>query len=218
MPDLSAELARANLRTSLLGKRKALSAAEQDAASTALLQQLKPCLKAHGIDGKSNGWVAGYLASRGEINVAPTLDWLRSLGWRTVLPVISVINEAPGLLFAPFNEQTPMKAGKFNIPIPDVPVTDYITAAELDLVLVPLVGFDHTGNRLGMGGGYYDRTFAFRVGLSDSTETKQHATEQVFIGVAHECQRVDTVPIENWDIPLQAVATDHSCYYPDGND
>lgn len=204
---------RTALRASLLDKRQALTPEQQETAANRLLAQLQVCLNITGAADTPSGCVAGYIASRGEINVSPALDWLRSLGLQTLLPVISVINDAPGLLFAPFDQHTPLKSGKFNIPIPDVPREDYKTAAELDLVLVPLVGFDTAGGRLGMGGGYYDRTFAFRQRLTTDTSDEEISTRQGFIGVAHECQRVDEIPTERWDVRLQAIATDDTCYY-----
>lgn len=209
------DVMREKLRTTLLDKRLALTTAQQQAAATALLLQLKRCLAVLKTTDKSSGYVAGYLASRGEIDVLPALDWLRQCGYQTVLPVISVINNSPGLLFAPFDQQTPLKPGKFNIPIPDIPSSDYKTASDLDLVLVPLVGFDAAGGRLGMGGGYYDRTFAFRQDTSAKKLKTKNVMHQAFVGVAHECQQVDEIPTENWDVRLQAVATDRTCYYPE---
>ena len=66
--------------------------------------------------------------------------------------------------------------------------------ADMKLVFMPLVGFDILGGRLGMGGGYYDKTFATR--------------ESLLVGLAHDCQKVDSLPIESWDVPLDAIATD----------
>ena len=72
---------------------------------------------------------------------------------------------------------------------------------DLDLVLVPLVAFDDRGNRLGMGGGYYDQTFAF---LSQ----RQHYRRPTLLGVAYEFQRLVALPVQAWDIPLDGVATE----------
>ena len=76
-----------------------------------------------------------------------------------------------------------------------------VKAWRLDLVLVPLVGFDPQGNRLGMGGGFYDRTFAYR-------GRRKHTSRPCLIGLAHECQRVEHLPCAGWDIPLDGVITD----------
>ncbi|SDK01529.1 5-formyltetrahydrofolate cyclo-ligase [Microbulbifer yueqingensis] len=74
----------------------------------------------------------------------------------------------------------------------------------LDLVLVPLVAFDPSGARLGMGAGFYDRTFAF----------KRHfpGAGPAMIGAAHQLQCVEHLPTDSWDIPLDAVVTDRRLY------
>ena len=74
----------------------------------------------------------------------------------------------------------------------------------LSLVLLPLVAFDTGGNRLGMGKGYYDHTFAF---LRCSQRRRP-----VLLGLAHECQRVDALDTASWDVPLQAIVTDVAWY------
>ena len=63
---------------------------------------------------------------------------------------------------------------------------------------MPLVGFDNKGNRLGMGGGFYDRTLANLDRLS---------YRPLLIGVAHDCQQADALPVMQWDIPLNAIVT-----------
>ena len=75
---------------------------------------------------------------------------------------------------------------------------------ELDLVLAPLVVFDGNRNRIGMGGGFYDRSFAFR-------KNSEH-TIPVLIGVAHEIQKVDRIVPEEWDVQLDMIVTDQAIY------
>ena len=94
---------------------------------------------------------------------------------------------------------------RFGIPEPVVGVKELVRARRLDLVLLPLVGFDHKGNRLGMGAGFYDRTLAF---LRDRVHWKKpHA-----VGLAYDFQRVDGFDVDPWDIPLTAVVTDKDIY------
>ncbi len=88
-----------------------------------------------------------------------------------------------------------MWRNRFLIPEP-VPKYAEVSANRLDLVLMPLVGFDKCGNRLGMGGGFYDRTFACNL------------LRPKLVGLAHHLQEVDSLAVDNWDIPLNAVATD----------
>ena len=79
-----------------------------------------------------------------------------------------------------------------------------IAPRELDLVLLPLVGFNRSGNRSGMGGGFYDTAFAFK-------KTRPRRLPRL-IGLAHEIQLVENIDAEHWDIPLCAVVTDRRIY------
>src|SRR5690606_22657406 len=83
-------------------------------------------------------------------------------------------------------------------------------ARALDLVLLPLVGFDARGNRMGMGKGFYDRTFAFRrrpESVAGAEGAARGRGRPRLLGLAHDCQRVDALPAAPWDVPLDAVAT-----------
>lgn len=75
----------------------------------------------------------------------------------------------------------------------------------LDLLLVPLVGFDPECNRLGMGGGFYDRSLAYLA-------RRLHWRRPTLIGIAHEIQKVDRLDTQPWDIPLDMVATEARVY------
>jgi 5-formyltetrahydrofolate cyclo-ligase len=76
----------------------------------------------------------------------------------------------------------------------------------LDLVVMPLVGFDAHCNRLGQGGGHYDRSFAFL-----ARRRLRHGGPRL-VGLAFECQRVEALPHRDWDIPLDAVVTEARVY------
>jgi 5-formyltetrahydrofolate cyclo-ligase len=65
---------------------------------------------------------------------------------------------------------------------------------------MPLVGFDKAGNRLGMGGGFYDRSFAFK--------QKRHSCQPKLIGLAHSIQQVDNLSVQGWDIPVDNIVTE----------
>ena len=75
----------------------------------------------------------------------------------------------------------------------------------LDLILLPLVGFDEQGGRLGMGGGFYDRSLAY-------LHRRKNWHMPTLLGLAHECQRVDELAMASWDVPLQATVTDKAWY------
>ncbi len=146
---------------------------------------------------------AGYLAINGEIPLGHSFDVLRGYDILTSVPVI--VDDT--MRFAPLTETTTLQKGKYGILIPEFIESELIDATSLDIVLVPLVAFDAKGNRLGMGGGYYDRTFAeLNTGKSRSQK------KQLFIGVGHEFQKSDTVPAEHWDVPLHMAVTDQHTY------
>jgi 5-formyltetrahydrofolate cyclo-ligase len=97
-----------------------------------------------------------------------------------------------------------MRVNRFRLLEPDVGDDQMLAPRELDLVLAPLVVFDAGRNRIGMGGGYYDRSFAFR---KDPARTAP-----VLIGVAHELQKVDSIEPEDWDVRLDKIVTDCAVY------
>ena len=81
------------------------------------------------------------------------------------------------------------------------PVGSPMPAQHFDVVLVPLVAFDRTGNRLGMGAGFYDRAMAFRL-------NNPAAKRPLLIGLAHHFQEVNSLSAQNWDVPLDVILTD----------
>jgi len=95
-----------------------------------------------------------------------------------------------------FRRGQQLRTGRYGIaePAPSSPVA---AVSELDLVLTPLVAFSSNGERLGMGGGYYDRAFASRRG-----------SRPVLLGVAHDCQLVETLPTNSWDVRLHGIVTE----------
>jgi 5-formyltetrahydrofolate cyclo-ligase len=76
-------------------------------------------------------------------------------------------------------------------------------------LLLPLVGFDETGNRLGMGGGYYDRTLSY-------LRQRKHWRRPRLVGIAHECQKVDALAPSPWDVPLDMIVTEERVYVTEG--
>ncbi len=148
--------------------------------------------------------IALYIACRGEMDPAPLLQLALERKKQTYLPLL---NDHPvnSMRFIRYRKGDRLINNRFGIPEPRLDHTKTISPWALDLVLVPLVAFDHFGNRLGMGGGYYDRTFAF---------TNQHAHWKGprLIGIAHDFQQVDKLVKQPWDIPLDAVITEAGIY------
>lgn len=143
--------------------------------------------------------LALYIGSKGELDPLPLLDLAIGQRKRCYLPVLHPF--LPGRLwFCSWQPGEPLKPNRFGIPEPLPTPKNRIAARDLDLVIVPLLGFDDNGHRLGMGGGYYDRSFAFvrRV-------RKMH--RPFMLGFAHEVQRIEALQQQPWDVPLDAVAT-----------
>jgi 5-formyltetrahydrofolate cyclo-ligase len=146
--------------------------------------------------------VACYLANDGEMDVGPVMDLLRASGGRVFLPSL----HGRELWFFPYDNGTPLRANRFGIPEPELSAQNRCRPRDLDLVLMPLVAFDTAGNRLGMGGGYYDRTFSY---LRNRVTWKK----PLLIGIAYEFQRLESLPSQPWDIALHGVATERQVYH-----
>ena len=144
--------------------------------------------------------VAAYFAVNGEIGLDPVIDHALAAGKQLYLPNL----DQKSLRFSPYFREQKMRINKFRLPEPDVGDDEMLAPAQLDLVLAPLVVFDEQRNRIGMGGGFYDRSFAMR---KDPAVLKP-----VLIGVAHELQKVDKIAPEDWDVRLDMVITDARIY------
>ena len=183
--------ARSSLRASLRELRGNIPTALQHQAASSLADR---CLSV--IDASAHRHVAGYFAVGGEITVDTILANVRYHGGISYAPILSAGNK---LRFAPFDDNTAMTTNRFNIKEPDVESIDYRMPADLDAVLVPLVGFDEARNRMGMGGGFYDRSFAHR---------REQSGKPFLIGVAYDVQQVDTVYPDWWDVKLDVIVTE----------
>jgi len=144
--------------------------------------------------------VAVYYAVNGEISLDPVIDHALAAGKQVYLPNL----DHQSLRFSPYFREQKMRINSFRLPEPDVGDDDMLQPAELDLVLAPLVAFDAGRNRIGMGGGFYDRSFAMR---KDAAVCRPQ-----LIGVAHELQKVEQIIPEKWDVRLDMVVTDQAIY------
>lgn len=139
--------------------------------------------------------VAVFLSFDGELDTRPLIDQLWRAGKRVYLPVLHPFS--PGnLLFLHYHPSSDLVVNRLNIREPKLDVRDVLPLSQLDVLVTPLVAFDAAGQRLGMGGGFYDRTLQ---------NWRQHRLQPV--GYAQDCQQVDALPTEQWDIPLPAVIT-----------
>lgn len=190
MPDTNPS--KAQLRAELRQRRQALGPQRQRTAAQSLttsVSQLPTWNKA--------GSIAVYMAADGEIDTGPLQQLATREGKQLFLPVIS---DDDSLSFHAWQTEQPLRKNRFDIPEPAAQ-TLRCPAHDLDIIFMPLVGWDQWGGRLGMGGGFYDRTLAGVDG-------------PVLVGLAHTCQQVDKVPWDSWDIRLAFIATDtalHRC-------
>ncbi|MCA1768456.1 MAG: 5-formyltetrahydrofolate cyclo-ligase [Halomonas sp.] len=185
------------LRRELRRRRRALTPRQRQAASKRLCRRLRRLPEV-----QRARRVALYLPNDGEIDPTPLIDWLRRRGAHVYLPVLRPLSRNR-LWFVHYRADTPMVINRYGIPEPQTRHGAHRDrrrpAWALDLILLPLVGFDEAGQRMGMGGGFYDRTLAF---------TRRPGPRPCLIGLAHECQRVEALPNEPWDVPLDAIVSD----------
>lgn len=143
--------------------------------------------------------IAYYWPMQNELDPTPLIQELNSS--IHYLPVLD--NQTKVLQFYSHEKNETLINNKLGIPEPSIN-NSAILASELDVVFVPLLGFDLKGNRLGMGGGYYDHSFAFL----NNTEKKK----PILIGLAYDFQKLDDIPSEAWDVKLDYVATELDLY------
>ncbi len=148
--------------------------------------------------------VALYLETDGEIAISQLLPLIHSNKKRTYLPVLRPI-PPNRLWFSEYRVSDKLIRNKYHIREPNIRKRKPIHPHGLDIVLVPLVAFDCNCNRVGMGGGFYDRTFAY-------LKTRNAWSKPKLIGVAHELQRVTQIQTNFWDIPLDGVVTESNFY------
>lgn len=148
--------------------------------------------------------IALYWPSDHEIDCLPILNVALTQKKHCYLPVLRLQNRQT-LGFASYDSQTPVIRNRYDILEPDLSYALPINPTDLDIIFVPLVGFDKNGWRLGRGGGYYDAAFA---DLQRSHSKKRPK----LIGLGYECQRVDTIPVDTWDWKLDAVITEAKLY------
>jgi 5-formyltetrahydrofolate cyclo-ligase len=189
MPDSSPS--KSQLRSALRHRRQALSSDQQRLAAQAVSGHIAELPK-----WRTAQRIALYLAADGEIDTAPLGALGRAQHKQLFLPVIEADRS---LGFAEWRADSPLSPNRFGIPEPSAQA-DRCPVKDLDIVFLPLVGWDLQGGRLGMGGGFYDRTLA---GI----------TGPLLVGLAHARQQVDCIPQEEWDISLNFIASDAALHF-----
>jgi 5-formyltetrahydrofolate cyclo-ligase len=188
--DASLAAQRRLLRQELRKRRRALPAAQRIAAAEAVAARLLALPFA-----PQRGHVAGYWAMDGEIALHV---------WQLRLPpdvryCLPVLGEGRSLRFAPWRPGEDLVANRYGIPEP-ADTSAALPAEAIDLIVLPLVGFDSQGRRLGMGGGWYDRSLAFR--------RDRPTAPPWLVGAGFAAQRLDAIADAPWDVGLDAVCTE----------
>lgn len=146
--------------------------------------------------------IAIYAAFNGELDTKPFIEYCWQSGIEVYLPRLHPVCIGH-LLFLRYTPHTPMQVNRYGIADPVLDLRSVLPAQLLDLICVPLVAFDGNGQRLGMGGGFYDRTLASLAKINHAITT---------IGLAHNCQYVPHLPTADWDMPLQIIITPERVY------
>jgi 5-formyltetrahydrofolate cyclo-ligase len=147
------------------------------------------------MEDRARSRVSGFWSFKGEPDMAPALKVLHESGQQIYLPAL----EGDAMVFRRWKPGTPMEANHFGIPEPHD--RERSAPDALDWVFMPMLAFSATGTRLGMGGGFYDRTFSF---LTSPASRRGPA----LIGIAYSTQEANSLPADHWDVPLDAVITD----------
>jgi 5-formyltetrahydrofolate cyclo-ligase len=145
--------------------------------------------------------VAAYLAMPGEVNLAAAIEAALAAGCILYVPRVTNRRRAT-MAFVPLQRGTPLRANAYGIAEPAQAARERLPPLRLDVVLMPVVGFDRNGNRLGMGAGYYDRA------LGRLRERARPWRRPRLVGLAFACQEVEAIVPSRWDVPLDVVVTE----------
>ena len=193
-------LPRPQLRRMLRKARRALTPRQQRQAARGLYKQL-----AQHPQFRRAKHISLYLPTDGEIDPRLLLRAAQRRGKATYLPVLSAWPRTK-MVFQRIRPGEKLKPNRFRILEPRANLARQRKVWTLDLVLLPLVGFDDVGGRLGMGGGFYDRSLAYMA-------RRKTWRKPTLLGLAHECQKVERLAQASWDVPLQGTVTDKAWYF-----
>lgn len=142
--------------------------------------------------------IAVYLAFDGEMQLQPWIKQAWRRGQQIYLPVLHPV-ERHRVWFVRYQPHSVMRKNRFGIIEPDPKFNRRLPAWCLNIICLPLVAYDRSGNRLGMGGGFYDRLLE---------DLHSRSSRPITIGCAHRLQQVDCLPTEAWDQPVDFIITD----------
>ena len=181
------------LRKSLRSARRSITPLEREEKSQLLARNLarylpfRRCKK-----------IAVYLSLPEEVDTSPVIELAQLLRKAIYLPVIDTrVWQKQSMMFALYLPgETPLRENRFGIREPAVKPGNYIRGIDIEFVCVPVVGFNDRCDRIGMGGGYYDKAF-----------DRRRFQQSKLVGLAFEGQQADFEPATH-DVPMQAVITE----------
>ena len=189
---------RQQIRAELKQRRNNHSQAQCQALSIQICSQLQ-----NQRDFKTRNRFAFYFPVGNEVDLTALMSHAWSLKKKTYLPVLATFPKGT-LWWIKHTATTALYLNRFGIPEPEHPARARRTKlSSLDMIFMPLLGFDNKGHRMGMGGGFYDRS------LSRCYRPDKLWHRPIRMGVAYSWQQVDSIPVENWDIPLDAITTEN---------
>ncbi|ABL02678.1 5-formyltetrahydrofolate cyclo-ligase [Candidatus Ruthia magnifica str. Cm (Calyptogena magnifica)] len=180
------------LRLTLRQKRRAINHSNREKLAKRLLSQTQRL-----VTFKHGQKIAIYLPNDGEIDTKYIYNFLKRQGFSIYLPIL--VNKS--LKFSKINKH--FKKNIFSIKEPVF--TQILSAKQINIIFMPLVGFDKNKNRIGMGGGFYDRTLTFK-------KPQQNYKNPKLYGLAFDCQKVYRLNANPWDVPLNAIITPTAIY------
>lgn len=180
------------IRTDIRAIRRDLSHSQLEQNSSLIFNAIRQAINL-----KKLNHVALYFSEQGEVSCDLLLEYLLAQKCAVYFPCVNANKE---MEFRRYCGSEKIQLNRYKIREPD-PTCPVIETEKLDMVFVPLVAFDRHCHRIGMGGGYYDRSFAFRL-------NKPAVNEPTLVGLAHSFQEIASIQAEEWDVPLDEVFTE----------
>ena len=197
-PDLATMNSPREQRARLRAARRAITGRARRVAETAIISRI---LRLAAF--RRARMVSCYMPFDGEVDVRPLIHRVRPQGKTYCLPAVSR-SHSREMRFLSYRPGEYLVTNRFGIGEPLTLASAIVPSREIDVALMPVVGFDRTGSRIGMGAGYYDRYFGHK-----GTDGHRHTR---LVGVAFDCQRLPLIERREWDVPLDFVITDRALY------
>lgn len=199
-PEASQKALKSRLRKKIREQRRSIDAPDKLSLDSAINRFLTTYAEESHVQ-----TIAAFWPFDGEPNLLPALELLESAGIRLALPVIGIVSASPSMIFRHWMTGAVMEQNFYGIPEPVG--TAEILLPDIDLILLPLVGWDDSGGRLGMGAGYYDRAL----------QPFRQSHSPVRMGVAYQLQKLPVIPAEPWDIRLHMILSESGwAIFPEG--